>query len=1044
MSQRRRRTLVFGARRFHTRLVRDSLSTTLRTGQTGPMGEAVTERYELRRELARGGQSVVWVAWDKELGREVAFKMPLPGADGTVEPGAEARFLREARLTARLDHPNVVTVHEFGRTEDGRLFCAQRLVQGDEHGRVGTLAEAIFAATRLEERLALLPRVLEVCNAVAYAHQVGIVHRDLKPQNVVLGRLGETVVLDWGLGRVLAEADDVTTTSQGAHTTLDGEVFGTPLYMSPEQARGERDRVGPRSDVWSLGVILYEVLTGVAPFEGLATIPQVLLAVRDSPVPSLSTVAPRVPKALAAVVNRALERDEARRYPDAGVLAKDLKAFLDGRTVGVYDYSAAELLRLVMQRNRAATVVGAVSLVVLLVAVAALARSVQQNRQSLAEAYVEKGRLSEGLLRWEEAAVWYAAAKSLSSREDAAAGLRVVWPRATQPARAWVGHEGAVRGLIGSPDGTTAYSAGADKRVRIWDVARGETRRVLEGHTQSVNALAVSPDGSMLYSGSDDDTVRRWDTRTGDGLVLVSMPDAVNALAMSPDGKQLAIGCENGTVNLFEGGALRLLTRHSHPVYAVAFSPDGARLASGSWDGELRITDVSGEPVATVQAHDHAVLALAFSPDGKVLASGGRDTTVRLRNTTRWTEEQVLLGNTQKVYALSWSAAGDLLSSAGTDGTSRVWSRPHLLPLASGSLGRDDELFAATFLPGTRVLLTGGRRGVITLRSLEGVAPVLANWHDVWTVTELDDGRVAMPHGGGVAFVSSDLSKVTLNPAPAETLALGSRLVVTTRDGTLAASSGSSGVVTFYNVAKGQVLAQLPGHDTQVEALDFSPDESRLVSVDRGGVALVWDVASRTKLAALPTVKDGLFNVTFSPDGTRLATAGYDRFVRVYDTRTWQQTVQLSGHEHGVRAVSFSPDSTVLASGGWDRSVRLWRLSDGASVGVLYGHQDVVTDLDFSPDGKRLVSGSHDATIRLWDVERRVEVMRFIPDEGRVNRVRFSRDGRRLFYTRQALHSIDLVDEKVPASLDEVLFRTGLSMEGLRVVWTPPGPSAAP
>lgn len=570
----------------------DSLATTLPTGPVGPAGEAVTERYEVRRELARGGQSVVWVAWDRELGREVAFKMPLPGPDGRVDALVEARFLREARLTARLDHPNVVTVHEFGRTADGRLFCAQRLVQGDEQGRVGTLAEAIAAATAPEERLALLPRVLAVCNAVAYAHQSGVVHRDLKPANVVLGRLGETVVLDWGLGRVLGEADDAVGTSGNQFTTVDGQVMGTPLYMSPEQARGERDRVGPRSDVWSLGVMLYEVLTGAPPFAGLGAIPRVLRAVRDEPVPPISKVAPRVPKALAAVVSRALERDEARRYPDAGALARDLKAFLDGGTVGVYEYSATELLRLVMVRNRTASLVGVVSLAILLVAVAALARSVQQNRQSLAEAYVEKGRLAEGALRWEEAAVWYSAAKALSSREDAAAGLRVVWPRAMQPSPGWVGHEGAVRALLGSPDATTVYSAGADRTVRIWDVARGETRRVLEGHTQSVNALAVSPDGLTLYSGSEDDTVRRWDTRTGEGSVVVTLPDAINALVMSPDGRRLAIGCEDGVVRFVEDGVVRVVATHKHPVYTVAFSPDGALVASGSWDGALLVHDL--------------------------------------------------------------------------------------------------------------------------------------------------------------------------------------------------------------------------------------------------------------------------------------------------------------------------------------------------------------------------------------------------------------------------------------------------------------------
>jgi WD40 repeat protein len=1018
-------------------VVRESLSPTLPAALAGPSGEPITERYELRRELARGGQSMVWVAFDRQLGREVAFKMPLPGPGGRVDASTEARFLREARITATLDHPNVVTVHEFGRTTDGRLFCAQRLVQGDEHGRVGTLAEAIVAATTLEERLALLPRLLEVCNAVAYAHQRGVVHRDLKPANVVLGRLGETVVLDWGLGRVLSERDDAAALAAEGPGTLDGQVFGTPLYMSPEQARGERERVGPRSDVWSLGVMLYEVLTGLPPFAAATSTAEVLEAVRGQVVTPVTVVAPRVPKALGAVVTRALERDEARRYPDAGALAKDLKAFLDGRTVGVYDYSATELLRLVVKRNRTASLVGAIGLVALLVAMGALAQSVRENRRSLAEAYVEKGRLAEGLLRWEEASVWYAAAKTLGPREDASAGLRVVWPRATQPSRQWLAHQGGVKALVGSPDGQTLYSAGVDRTVHAWDATTGDSLRVFEGHTQSVNALALSADGRWLYSGSEDDTVRRWDTQSGAGEVAITLPDAVNVLAVAPSGA-VALGCEDGTASLLEAGAVRLITRHKHPVYAVAFSPDGALLASGSWDGDLRVTRVAtGEAVAVLKGHDYAVLALAFSPDGTLLASAGRDTTVRLWSTSSYGEPKVLLGNTQKVYALSWAGAGDLLASAGADGTSRVWARPHHLPLASGSLGRDDELSATTFLPGTKVLVTGGRRGVISVRSLDGVTPLLSNWHDIWTLTELDDGRVVLPYEGGVAFVRPETSEVTHPAPPAETGVMGSRLVVVTRDGRMAASSGTARVLTFYDVARSEVIARLEGHHAQVEGLAFNRDESLLASVDRTGVGFVWDVQKRARVAELPRVRDGLFGVAFSPDGRWLALASYGRAVHLIDTRTWQQTLELRGHEHGVRTVAFSPDSKVLASAGWDRSVRLWRVADGAPIAVLFGHHDVVNDLDFSPDGRRLVSGSQDATIRLWDVEQRLEVMRFIPDEGRVNRVRFSRDGRRLFYVRQALHTIDLVDEKVPASLEEVLSRTGLTMDGLRVVWAP-------
>ncbi|MBL8924529.1 MAG: serine/threonine protein kinase [Myxococcaceae bacterium] len=1017
-----------------------SLASTLPSGGETAAAPPVTKRYEVRRELARGGQSIVWVAYDRELGREVAFKMPHRGADGSVGANAEARFLREARITARLDHPNIIAVHEIGRTDGGELFCAQRLVRGDDGGQVGTLGQAMAAASTLAERLALLPRMLEVCNAIAFAHGRGVVHRDLKPDNVVLGRQGETVVLDWGLARVLAETDDVSAPGGSALQTQDGQIFGTPLYMSPEQARGERDRVGPRSDVWSLGVMLYELLSGRTPFAG-GGLHEVLLKVQQAPVPRLGG---EVPPALAAVVARALARSERERYGDARELAAELRAFLDGRTVGAYDYSALELVKLFVSRNRTATLVGAISLVVLVVAVVALARAVRQNRESLAEAFVEKGRGAEALLRWEEAAVWYAAARESADREDATAGLRIVWPRAKEPGRLLPGHSGAVRALLSSPDGRTLFSGSADGTVRVWNLETGREQRVLSGHSQSVNALAISPDGRLLFSGGEDDTVRVWDLTTSEGRVIDRRPDAVNALSVSPTADTLVIGCEDGTVLLLELSS-NLVTpfgRHQRPVYAVAFSPDGRLVASGAWDGSLEVRARSDASlVAALKGHSGSVLSLAFSPSGALLASAGRDTTIRLWSTTTWVEKQALLGNTQKTYAIAWAADESMLASAGADGTSRVWAGPSLLPFVSGSLGRDDELLATTFVSGTRVLATAGRRGLISLRNIGSVRTVLDNRHEVLALTELDDGRIALQHNAGFALVAPTLAQATvIVPGPGDdpgALGTPARGAVLSPDGRLALGSGSDRAVRFFSVPDRRSLAHLEAHTDQVEAVALSPDGRNAVSVGRDGRLFVWKTDPPALERELPRSSDGLFSVVFSPDGKLLATAGYDRRVRLYDTTQWKEVRTLEGHEHGVRAVAFSPDGALLASGGWDRSVRLWRVADGSPIATLFGHQDQVTALGFSFDGRRLASGSHDGSIRLWDVARRVEVVRVMVDEGRVNQLLLSRDGRRLFYVRQELHRIDLVDENLPATLPEVLAATHLTMDGLRLRWDP-------
>ena len=987
--------------------------------------------------MGRGGQSIVYAAFDRSLGREVALKVPRVGVDGRVHPDAEARFLREARITALLEHPNIISVHEIGRSDDGQLFCTQRLVRGDEHGRVGTLGQAMGGLTTLAERLALLPRLLDVCDAISYAHEHGVVHRDLKPDNVVLGRLGETVVLDWGLARVLSQGE----APAGPVQTLEGQAIGTPLYMSPEQAHGRRDLIGKTSDVWSLGVMLYELLAGAPPFLGTSLV-EVMEKVQSSPVPPLLQRSPGVPRALAALVMRALERDQARRYPDAKALADDLRAFLDGRTVGAHDYSAAELARLFVSRNRTAAIVGVVSVVLLVAAVFALWRAVQDSRVSLAAAYVQKARQAETMLRWEEAAAWYAAARELSATEEAAAGLRSAWPRANQRTIELVGHEGSVIALASSADGQTLFSGGADGTVRVWNLATPGPARVFAG-TLSVNALALSRDGRSLFSGGEDNQLRQWDVASGEGSVLAPLTDAINALATSPDGATLAVATEAKQVLLFElaTGRPRWEGAHLRPVYTVAFSPDGALLVSGSWDGVVNVWRVAdGSLVKTWTGHQGSVLGAAFSPDGSFLLTSGRDSTVRVWRTGTWTEVQTLVGNTQKAYAAAWSRDGQFIASAGADGTSRVWSAQHW-PLPSASLGRDDELRTTLFLGDSTTLVTGGRRGVITLRPIGDRVPPQRGQIDMLAISELADGRLAGQQTLGFGVFSPDLRiRESFEPSRNEAALAESypaRGVVLTRDGKLAVGSSLDGKVNFYDVAARRPLAQLAEHEAPIDALTLSPDETRLLTLDRRGRALLWSVPERRLLAELPRAPDGLFSGAFSADGRWIATAAYDRKVRLYDAQTLTEVRVFLGHELGVRCVAFSPDSTRLAAGGWDHSVRLWNAADGTLTATLLGHQDVVSSVAFSGDGRRLVSGSFDGTLRIWDLATKSEVLRYVADEGRVNALRFSRDGRSLYYARMNLHRLALVDEQVPATLDEVLKATSVTLHGLTADWNP-------
>ena len=370
-------------------------------------------RYRVLKEHARGGMGRVLLAVDTTIGRKVALKELLSGlrnASGTPETAATKsigeRFLREARVTGRLEHPNIVPVYEIGTGDDGNLFYSMRFVGGrtlaaqlDE-----IKARNLPEREKLAARLQLLEAFYDMCNAVAYAHSKGVIHRDLKPSNVMLGEFGETVVLDWGLARVLDEAEEPTQARGGGEgdslLTLDGDVVGTPSYMPPEQAQGDRAHVNQLSDVYSLGAVLYEILTGQAPFTGGAARAILQRVISEAPRPVLE-LAPLVPRELAVLCARAMEREPARRLSSALDLAREIKAFRDGKTLASYEYSSAELLLRFLRRQWKLVAVVALALLSTGV-IGAIAlnevvseRNVAQNALELARSEAEKKVLAQ-------------------------------------------------------------------------------------------------------------------------------------------------------------------------------------------------------------------------------------------------------------------------------------------------------------------------------------------------------------------------------------------------------------------------------------------------------------------------------------------------------------------------------------------------------------------------------------------------------------------------------------------------------------------------
>lgn len=358
---------------------RDDLTRIKANPYTAPSGDApaldggkFNDDYSLRGAVGVGGVGRVLLGFDERIGREVAIKEMLDQA-AHQDSELTARFLREARITGRLEHPGIVPVYDLGMKDSGAPYYVMRLVRGD------TLAKRIkdcdlpaAPELALSRRLSLLDRVIDVCEALAYAHAKGVIHRDIKPGNIVLGPFGETIVLDWGLAKVENEADaDIAAVLPARHgddadLTRIGDILGTPAYMAPEQANPEFGAVDARSDVFALGCILHYLLTGHPPLRGNAD--QILEQLGSSaPLPSARDPGLPAPPELIAICDKALAKDKALRFPDAAALADELRAYRDGRLVSTYAYSRGELLRRFIARNKTLLAATAVTLAAIVI-----------------------------------------------------------------------------------------------------------------------------------------------------------------------------------------------------------------------------------------------------------------------------------------------------------------------------------------------------------------------------------------------------------------------------------------------------------------------------------------------------------------------------------------------------------------------------------------------------------------------------------------------------------------------------------------------------
>ncbi|HEX9793036.1 MAG TPA: serine/threonine-protein kinase [Planctomycetota bacterium] len=1018
----------------------------------GP-GKDKKERYRLDGEIARGGMGAVFKVFDTDLRRTLAMKVVLSQSGGESAPGAPrpkfeqqllSRFLEEAQITGQLDHPGVVPVHEIGIDRDGKVYFTMRMVKGQS-------LDAIFDLARNREGgwnpVRAVDAVLKVCETMAYAHAKGVIHRDLKPANVMVGKFGETYVMDWGLAKVMSAkgreerpaAPEDTALSiiqtdresalqvdpQSPLLTLDGAILGTPHYMAPEQAAGRTHEIGPLSDVYCVGAMLYRLLTGKPPyFHVKRSVRDVLLAVLAGPPLAVAESAPNMPPELLAICAKAMAYAPADRYSSMMAMAEDLRAYLDGRVVRAHAAGAFAQFRKWVLRNR---VTAAALAAVLLLAVGGTVglfllqqgkvRAVTAERaltliaknqaetneaRALRQGYLASLIASDVSLRANEMPE---ARRSLADCDPAMRGWE--WLHLDLKADTSLlqldGHEGRIQQVGFCPDCAQVLSASADGTVRLWDSVTGELRRSYAGHDGPVTAAVFLPDGQRVLSlgGLDSRSLQIWGANTGNLSSVHEEPAPVHALALVPGTESVAFASGDSALKLFElrdWKPLWTMDEHGLKVNAVAVDPSGRIVASASQDRSVRVTEVaSGEVLLLLEAHEAAVNAVAFGPRGERLASGSDDGTVRIWDARTGAELGVLRGN-DPVYALAFSPDGKRLASGSFDKTLRIWDLETMRQTAV-LRGHDRFVSSLAFSGDGHLLLSGADDGSVRLWDAAQGAAV---------------SSFAAPAELSAIAVSPDSRRIVTGsawPGALELREAGSGRVLRTfpelddavtalafrADGThFVAATEEMASLYVWQVESGELVATLGPHDASVTSADYSPTDDQVASGSDDSSVRIWNARTGEQLADLRGHEQPVTAVRFLPDGKRVVSASQDRTVRIWNLESGDTERVLTGHRDTVWSLAISPDGSRIASGGGDNAIRIWDVASGAMVHELLGHEARVSALDFSGDGKRLVSGSYDRTLRLWDPADGAALLALRGHQEFVTGVAFSPDGARI------------------------------------------------
>jgi WD40 repeat protein/predicted Ser/Thr protein kinase len=938
-----------------------------------PPGEGrVLGDYELLEEIARGGMGVVYRARQRRLNRLVAVKVVLTG--GFADAKSLQRFQREAEAVASLNHPNIVAIYEVGEAE-GQPYYSMEIIEGR------TLAQLTHDNPAPARQAARWLQV--IAEALQYAHEQGVLHRDLKPSNVIVDKADVPHVTDFGLAKLADGSVELTVT---------GEVLGTPSYMSPEQADPKSGETNALSDVYSMGAILYHLLTARPPFIAESLSKTLRLVAEGEPVaPRLLN--PGVPRDLETICLKCLEKEPSRRYTTARQLSEELGRFLRGEPIRARPIGVPARVWRWCQRKPALAATGAAALLAAIVGFAGISwewRIAEKNRQTARrKSYdvsinlIQQALASDNLGRATEL---LNAQRPEPGQEDLRGWeWRYLWQFCqSDPCLTICTRNGPIYSVSFSADGAFLAVGTYAGELSVWEVAKREMifREDCEGGL--VNPKFAARGDVLAYRQGTNVVLRNARTRAEVGRLPVGK-DFRDLTFLSETGLLTAVTYATNAITLWDTVTCKPLTNFHATINDAAVgtlllaAPDGKRFAHRAGARTMSVMDLTGNAEWGWMATEEQLDAMAFSPDGALLATGSgfSDTGIKVWNLETHRLVTELEGHRSYVSALKFLRDGATLASASGDQTIRLWDAKKWVPLRT-LRGNVAEVLSIDASPDDRLLASGAKDGTVLL------------WNLTTSLTRPPPYRLLEKKGQTVHAVYTAVSP----------------------DGQLIATVEQNGIQLY----DGTTLRWVASVDFGLKSeelqnpIAFSPDGQLLVGTDDNGKVGVFDLLNHRRLTNFTAHADygELVGSGFVSGGQSLVTCGTDNLGREWNTRTWSKIREwpmknmkdgltaanlsadlvafsaggfievFSPHDPGKRtripqpfaasAICFSPDGKVIAAASTDGSVRLFDARTGTSQGALRGVLLGLHSVGFSVDGRRIIGGSNGKeAIKIWD-----------------------------------------------------------------------------